>query len=131
VCGAAHYRGKGFTIDVAGPDDLRRQLAGGEDFEPQPELAWRYAFMFFFQMCIPIQAVTEPAPDVLGPLPVRAADLAPGRDAYLDFLCERILEGGGFVLPAELAAAPAHTADDEAVLVPAGSEPRSAATPGR
>jgi hypothetical protein len=119
VCGAAHYRGKGFTIDVAGPDDLRRQLAGTKAFEPQVELAWRYAFMFCFQMCIPVRAVTEPTPDVLGPLPTRAAELAPGRDPYLDFICERTLHGGSFVLPAELAAAPARTADDESILVPA------------
>ena len=117
VCGAAHYRGKGFTIDVAGPEDLARQLAGAETFEVQPDLAWRYAFMFCFQMCIPFRSVAEPEPDVLGPLPTRAESLMPGRDAYLDFVCERILRGGAFVLPAELAAAPARTADDESVLV--------------
>jgi hypothetical protein len=117
VCGAAHYRGKGFTYDVRGSEDLHAVLSGSRHVESDTELAWRYAFMFCFQMCIPFPQVTEPSVDVLGPLPETADALLPGRDPYLDFVCERVMHGGGFVLPAELAAAPARTAENEPVLV--------------
>lgn len=107
VAGDAHYRGKGFTTDVASIDQLRAAIAGTDgDPEPDSELAWRYAFMFFFRMCIPFPAVDAPDPDVLGPLPVDAAALTPGADPYLDFVCERICSGGEFLLPAERVRAP-------------------------
>jgi hypothetical protein len=39
----------------------------------------------------------------LGELPESAAELLPGRDPHLDFVCDRILHGGEFFLPSELA----------------------------
>ncbi|MEA2177144.1 MAG: hypothetical protein QOG77_441 [Solirubrobacteraceae bacterium] len=118
VCGDAHYRGKGFTTDVRDVEDLHAVLGNGAGAtDAQIDLAWRYAFMFFFRMCIPFPAVDEPTPDALGPLPTTAAALAPGRDPYLDFVCDGILAGGGFVLPADLVAAAATTPDHETQLV--------------
>jgi hypothetical protein len=108
VCGQAHYRGKGFTIDVAGLDHLHEVLGGDAAVdERQIELAWRYAFTFFFRMCIPFPAVRETDPgvvDALASVPTATAEVTPGADPYLDFVCERMLSGGQFLLPEELVA---------------------------
>ena len=56
VCGATHYRGKGFTDDPGSLgeylDVLTRRLQqplGRQLPEDQIELAWRYAYRFFFE----------------------------------------------------------------------------------
>ncbi len=107
VAGDTHYRGRGFTIDLDGPQDLADILAG----EPAPlaqesvELAIRYAHMFFFRAMIPFPLIEARDGKVLR-FPERAAELAPGADPYLDWVCERILDGGHFGLPDELAGIP-------------------------
>jgi hypothetical protein len=104
VAGETHYRGRGFTTDVAGPDDLARILASGL---PAPsanevELALRYAHMFFFRAMIPFAPI-ESRDSKVRRLPHCAAQLEPGADAYLDWICARILDGEHFGLPDELA----------------------------
>jgi hypothetical protein len=39
-------------------------------------------------------------------VPKSAEELLPGRDPYLDFICDHILGGGEFFLPSELALPP-------------------------
>ena len=110
VSGAAHYRGKGFTIDVEGPGDLPAlMVADDPTFEPRPDLALRYMFMWFYRLNIPIHALVPvgeaEAPDALDALealPSSATRLAPGADPYVDFVCDRMLHGGPFVLPSAL-----------------------------
>ena len=98
VAGQTHYRGKGFTVDLDGPDDIealgdRLERRSLEVPAEQIELARRYAHALFFRSIIPFRLVEEP---------VRAwplygfrtlADLVPGRDRTLDVICETILEG--------------------------------------
>lgn len=108
LCGAGHYRGKGFALEVTGPGELARLLAPGTPLpEPDRELAWRYAFTFFFRLCVPFPAVDAPSLETLDSFPVDAGGLEPGGDPYLDFVCDRILRGGEFLLPGELATAAA------------------------
>lgn len=104
VAGDTHYRGRGFTFDVTRREQLAQVLA-----RPLPapsktelEMAMRYAHMFFFRAMIPFPAVQTKGGTVER-LPARAADLSPGADAYLDWVCERILDGGDFGLPDHLA----------------------------
>ena len=66
------------------------------------ELARRYAFAFFFRLMIPFRHVRNDG-GRLANLPVSADELLPGRDPYLDFICDRILDGRDFFLPPELA----------------------------
>jgi hypothetical protein len=108
VCGDAHYRDKGFTYDVDGIDDLHEVLAGRAATEtPDVELALRYAFMFFLRMCVPFPAVTEDrSADALAAFSSDPAQLVPGADPYVDFVCDRILAGGEFLVPEPLVAAP-------------------------
>jgi hypothetical protein len=104
VAGATHYRGRGFTTDICGPEDLARAL--GQKPQQLPieavELAMRYAHMFFFRGMIPFGPVKAEGGKVKR-LPREAEALAPGADPYLDWICERILDGGDFGLPDELA----------------------------
>ena len=104
VAGSTHYRGRGFTHDLQSPDELRSLLHAGpwSMSEDQVELALRYAFLFFFRFMIPFpmvpleQGLPRQVPD--DPSAVR-----PGADPYLDFVCDRILDGGEFILPEKLA----------------------------
>jgi hypothetical protein len=106
VAGDTHYRGRGFTTDISGPEDLARVLG----FQPAPlpaenvELAIRYAHMFFFRAMIPFPLIGA-ADGKVTRLPGTAAELERGADPYLDWVCERILDGGHFGLPDELAGA--------------------------
>ena len=104
VAGATHYRGRGFTTDVSGPEDLARalRLEPRELHPAEVELAMRYAHMFFFRAMIPFPLIGAEAGKVKR-FPREAAALEPGADPYLDWICERILDGGSFGLPDELA----------------------------
>jgi hypothetical protein len=66
------------------------------------ELARRYAFAFFFRLMIPFESVVSDRGRLTG-VPVSGEALLPGRNAYLDFVCDRILNGVEFFLPPELA----------------------------
>jgi hypothetical protein len=106
VAGDTHYRGRGFTADISGPDDLARVMRD----EPAPlpaedvELAIRYAHMFFFRAMIPFPLIDAEDGKVRR-FPERALQLEPGADPYLDWICDRILDGRHFGLPDELAGA--------------------------
>jgi hypothetical protein len=103
VAGSTHYRGRGFTFDIESESDLERLIAEPPTMTPdQVELARRYAFAFFFRRMIPFQQVRNEGGEVVG-IPADAEELLPGRDPYLDFICDQILLGGDFVLPASLA----------------------------
>ncbi len=104
VAADTHYRGRGFTHDLSSPADLESLLRAGAwaISSEQAQLALRYAYMFFFKCHVPFPAVP-----VEGGFPQRVpadpSELLPGADPYLDFICDRILDGGEFVLPDELA----------------------------
>jgi len=68
----------------------------------QVELARRYAFAFFFRFMIPFRQVKK-AHGRRARVPESANELLPGRDPLLDFVCDRILGGGDFFVPSELA----------------------------
>jgi hypothetical protein len=103
VAGDTHYRGRGFTIAIDTHRDLEKAIAARPTMRPdQVELARRYAFAFFFRLMIPFGLVRN-VDGRLAHVPVAADDLLPGREPYLDFICDRILDGGDFFLPSELA----------------------------
>jgi hypothetical protein len=104
VAGSTHYRGRGFTVDLDADGDLERVLdAPPARDEARAELARRYAFTYFFRFMTPFPAVRTEGATVVG-VPAGADALQPGRDPYLDLVCDRILDGGAFTVPDELAA---------------------------
>lgn len=105
VAGTTHYRGLGFTWDIESPAELRTLMARGdlEMTDGQRELALRYAFTFFFRAHVPLPSVPQAPGSAIGGVPRSVSALEPGRDPYLDLICDRILDGGEFVVPDELA----------------------------
>jgi hypothetical protein len=103
VAAKTHYRDCGFTIDVSQHDELESALdRARRPTEEQVELARRYAFTFFFRCMIPFPTVrTEEG--FAKAVPSSREEILPGRDPYLDFVCDRILDGADFVLPDPLA----------------------------
>jgi hypothetical protein len=103
VAGITHYRGRGFTTDVAARADLERVLSEPPSMtSEQVELARRYAFAFFFRLMIPFRHVGSEGGRLTG-VPTSADELLPGKDPLLDFVCDRILNGGDLYLPSDLA----------------------------
>lgn len=104
VAGRTHYRGRGFTIDVESQEDLERaiRVPGPTLDSERVALARRYAFAYFFRTMIPFAPVR-----LAGGRPEHvsesADELLPGRDPLLDWVCDRILDGGEFALPDALA----------------------------
>jgi len=107
VAGDTHYRGRGFTTDISGPEELRRVMGLAPERLPavDVEQATRYAHMFFFRAMIPFPLIEAKDGKVVR-FPRAAAALAPGAEPYLDWICGRILDGADFGLPDELAGIP-------------------------
>lgn len=104
VAAQAHYRGRGFTVDLTSPDDLSEVMKNPPDglTSQELELARRYAFAFFFRAMIPFPTVTRHLSAAVDAMVTSAAEIQPGADPYLDFICDRIIDGGHFDLPDEL-----------------------------
>jgi hypothetical protein len=95
VAGQTHYRGKGFTVDVATPGEyeaaLEKVLDDPASFRPDPERVARYAYTFFFRAPVATPGVEE---HVLGLARITVDDLtelAPGANAAVDEICDLIL----------------------------------------
>jgi len=103
VAALTHYRECGFTIDVTSHEEFERALDAPRALnDDQVELARRYAFTFFFRCMIPFPSV--PTEEGLATaVPNDPERIKPGADPYLDFVCDRILDGAEFVLPDALA----------------------------
>jgi hypothetical protein len=103
VAGATHYRERGFTWDIAGDDELRAAMADPalEMSDEQRTTARRYAFGFFFRWMVPFPPL-EAGTGRIAAVASDPAELAPGRDPFVDFVCDRIVDGGHFILPDEL-----------------------------
>lgn len=100
VAAQTHYRGKGFTLDAESPSDflstIDRALADPAAVRPDRDLSRRYAYLFFFRAPVAAPGVEE---HVLGLARTTVRDieeLAPGRNAAMDRICEGILDGGDF-----------------------------------
>jgi hypothetical protein len=99
VAGICHYRGKGFTHDIEQRNELRGLLAQPPRIaEEQLALARRYAYLFFVRMMIPFPAVKREGLSTAA-MPESAAQIAPGADEWVDFACDRILDGRPFIRP--------------------------------
>jgi hypothetical protein len=103
ICaGEAHYGCKGFTHDGLDVDTYRRLLAEAPRLEPlsdaQCALARRYAFTYFMRRQIPISVVDDPATTWWRFRLDRRRSLLPGKDPFIDLICNRLLDGEDFIL---------------------------------
>ncbi|TAK30031.1 MAG: hypothetical protein EPO21_19980 [Chloroflexota bacterium] len=95
VAGKTHYAGKGFTTEPASVADYREWLSKLDHVTPltavQLDYARRYASMFFARMMIPFPYVSTLSQRRIRFNFSRLEELAPGQDAELDRLCDKIL----------------------------------------
>jgi hypothetical protein len=108
VAGEAWIRGKGITTDVRSPDHYREILDSlpwkRRLDDATMQRAKKYAYHFFFRRMIPLTVIRPVSgdPKRWSPYEVHIAglqDLARGRDAGLDTMCDGILTGADFVCP--------------------------------
>ena len=106
VCGAPHYRGRGFTIDIetknAYAGMLRLWSAGALEDVPSSwrDNARRYAHLFFLRYHIEMGWTTSPLEPPYRLKLASLAQLEPGRSAAVDAVCAGILHGREIVMPA-------------------------------
>jgi hypothetical protein len=107
VAGNTHYRGKGFTVEVSSPEELRaaidRLLADPASGAPDADLARRYSYLFFFRAPIEFSIVEEHVPGLARILVSDPDQLRPGHDPAVDRIVSGILDGGDFAPPSDQA----------------------------
>ncbi len=107
VTGETHYRGHGFTVDVASPEEfhaaLDKALADPEAVETDVAAAREYAHFFFFRAPIHAPGVREPLPGLARLDVSDLRELDPGVDARVDRICAEIL---GDRIPADVGVEP-------------------------
>ncbi|MDZ4712045.1 MAG: hypothetical protein SGI89_06930 [bacterium] len=103
LAGEAHYSNKGFTFDAKDNDDYKRLLRDTKNLqgldEEKKSLAWKYGYIYFIQKQIPL------TPTIMENLYIdfdKIDHLLPGKNKFMDFLCDRIIDGENFILPEEL-----------------------------
>jgi hypothetical protein len=109
VAAETHYRGRGFTLDVASADECRqtldRALAASLDATERArisEVARRYAYLFFFRFHQATRAVHETGRSRPRLGVATAAELDRGRDEAIDRIVDGILTGKPVVTPIPL-----------------------------
>jgi hypothetical protein len=103
LAGDAHYSKKGFTYDAKNDEHYKKLLRDTKKIknldEEKLSLAWKYAYIYFIQKQIPlIPAIDENLYldfEHLG-------SLIPNKNQFIDFICERIIDGEDFILPEKL-----------------------------
>lgn len=99
VSGKTHYRNMGFTSDITSIKQYLAELISS--FEPSDKTkiireSRRYAYFFFFGFMVPFNQVTEKPTTFRGEQVTfnftTFADLMPGKDENLDFICDYLLD---------------------------------------
>ncbi len=105
VAGEPHYRGKGFTLDVATKASYHHMLdeawQRGCLSDVEMERARRYAYLFFFRFMIPFPLVNMLGEEYRRFNFASLSQLAPGCEENLDLICAGILEGKPFLRTTE------------------------------
>jgi hypothetical protein len=105
LCGAPHFRGRGFTVDVADRDQYRDLLRSwakhgdGGDADCVSALARRYFHLFFARYHIPVGWTTSPLEPPYRLRITSLDELDPGRNSAVDLICDGILNGRQILRP--------------------------------
>lgn len=103
LAGEAHYGNKGFTYDAKNNEHykqlLREAVNTGRLDDEKISLAWKYAYIYFIRKQIPL--IPTISDDLF--IDFNLLDLLiPGKNKYMDFLCDRIIDGKDFIMPENL-----------------------------
>jgi hypothetical protein len=106
VAGEAWIKNKGVTFDAASRAEylaILDRLPLGRRLDPEiVDRAKRYAYHFFFRRMMPLTFMQRDQSRLFCKADIESADdLAPGKNAALDRICEGILDGRPFIYPAE------------------------------
>ncbi len=108
VAGEAHYGGMGFTHDALTPeayrDLLRRAATLGPLTDHQQGLVRKYAYSHFIQRQVPIDVLYDPSAQWWGFQHQKRDSLLPGNDPFVQFVCDRLVDGSDFNMTEELVA---------------------------
>lgn len=103
LAGDAHYSNKGFTYDAKDRENYKKLLNDTKATEmlddEKRKLAAKYAYIYFIQKQIPL------LPTISEELLINFSKLNylfPGKNKFMDFICEKIVSGEDFILPDEL-----------------------------
>ena len=104
--GEAHYGGLGFTHEGVTPiryrEFLRRAAQLGPLTEEQRADVRKYAYSHFIQRQIPLEIVHDPRTEWWGLQHEKRDLLLPGNDPFIQFVCDRLVDGRDFNMPEEL-----------------------------
>jgi len=105
LAGEAHYGGKGFTYDADSKKHYRELLVQAAHLSrlnaEQIELVKRYAYCYFIQRQIPVSVVAAPNSRWWSFQYDKKELLLEGRDPFIDFICEKIMDGKDFIMSDE------------------------------
>jgi hypothetical protein len=109
LAGEAHYGGKGFTFDGLTRESYHELLARAGRIGPlsaeQLLLAKKYAYTYFIRRQIPLPLSLRYDAEGRWRFQVDTrAQLLPGAEPFIDFVCDRLLDGRDFVMGDELVA---------------------------
>lgn len=103
LAGDAHYSNKGFTYDAKTKENYKQLLMNTKNLKSNDDeklaLAWKYGYIYFIQKQVPL------LPTIKEDLYIdftKLDYLLPGKNKFMDFLCDRIIDGQDFILPDEL-----------------------------
>lgn len=101
LSGDTHYAKKGFTYDASSRQRYVYYLRNIRKLkslsESQIKKARRYAYLYFIKKQIPFDYFRKENIDSLDPQKIK--NIVPGKDKYIDFICDCIINKKDFVLP--------------------------------
>jgi len=108
LAGEAHYGRKGFTHDGLAPEKYTQLLKSAYELGPlsqeQQKLARIYAYSYFIQRQVPLPVVKDAKSSWWRFQMSLREKLLPGKDCFMDFICQRILDGKDFEMSEDLVA---------------------------
>ncbi len=106
LAGESYYSNKGFTYDGFTLQEYNRLLEKAVDLPPlsktQQELANKFMYCHFIERQIPLEIVDNPHDNFWHLQPHKMHLLHPGRDPFVDFICDRIIDGKDFIMDEDL-----------------------------
>lgn len=106
LCGKTHYAEKGFTFDAQNKEHYHELLNNASQLSTLPPekilAAQKYAFSFFVERHIPVPSLKHENVNLAAFDWNKLEDLLPGKDPYLDLICDDIVNNGTFELNEDL-----------------------------
>lgn len=108
LAGEAHYGGLGFTHEGQTPETYRDLLGRAANLGPlaphQKSAVRKYAYSHFVQRQVPLEVVHDPHGDWWALQHEKRDLLAPGNDPFIEFICDRLIDGRDFNMDETLVA---------------------------